>query len=77
MDKEDFKDRMKDIFDEAQEEFNKQEIRIPHPIVHYECPSCCSKSQFGTNNYPMFKCKKCGAEARLEFILIKKGKEED
>lgn len=76
MRKDDFKEDMKQIFDEALEDFSKQEVKIPHQVLKFECPSCVNKHSLKTTDYPMFKCDKCGCEARLQFLIMKKGKEE-
>ena len=73
MDKEDFKIDMKEIFEEAQEEFMNQEIKIPRPLTGFECPDCYSKKDLWSVEHPLFKCDKCGCEAKLQWIVIKKG----
>lgn len=75
--KEQFKEMMKDVMDEALEEFTQQDIRIPHPLINYECPECCSKKDFRRKDQdsPIFVCAKCACEAKLQFIITKKGKD--
>ena len=77
MDKEDFKVSMKDIFEEAQEEFMNREVRIPHGMIAYECPNCLSKTDFHGKEYPIFVCDKCKCKARLDFVILSNPKKDE
>ena len=67
---------MKNIFEEAEEEYLGRDIRVPHHLIGYECPECFSKVDFRcVDNSYKFKCKKCGCEADLQMVITKRGDE--
>lgn len=68
MDKEDFKERMKDIFDEASEEFMDRPVYIPRPRLTYECPECEEIEILTKKDSNVFVCPECKCTYHLELI---------
>ena len=72
MDEEDFKDRMKDIFDEAKEEFMGRPVHLPHMTLKIECPYCEDSYLNKNKHSEKYFCVQCESVFDLQLICVEK-----